>query len=64
MSHRKRLLALALACLSLPARAEDWPAFGGDHSNRHASTLDAINRDTVGTLRPAWIFQTGTTGYF
>lgn len=66
MSHHARsfALALALASVSLPARAEDWPVFGGDHSNRHASALDAINRDTVGRLRPAWIFQTGTTGYF
>lgn len=45
-------------------RAQDWPMFGGDYSNRHASRLEAINRDTVSKLRPAWIFQTGVTGYF
>ncbi|GEO99885.1 alcohol dehydrogenase [Methylobacterium haplocladii] len=64
MSHRNWLFAIALVGLALPAEAEDWPAFGGDHSNRHASALDAINRETVGRLKPAWIFQTGTTGYF
>lgn len=41
-----------------------WPAFGHDPSNRNFSDLTQVNRDTVGRLRPAWIFQTGITGYF
>ena len=47
-----------------PASAADWGMFGGDHTNRHASSLDTINRENVHKLRPAWLFQTGTTGYF
>ncbi len=41
-----------------------WPAFGHDPSNRNFSELTQIDRDSVGRLRPAWIFQTGVTGYF
>jgi len=61
-----RILASAALAILLPgpAVAADWPMFGGDHTNRHASPLTAIDRDTVGRLRPAWIFQTGITGYF
>ncbi|HEV7438614.1 MAG TPA: PQQ-binding-like beta-propeller repeat protein [Methylobacterium sp.] len=62
------VLAAALALLAPGARAgdgtADWPMFGGDHSNRHHSPLGAIDKDNVGRLRPAWIFQTGVTGYF
>lgn len=62
-----RRLAPAFAALvlaALPARAEDWPMFGRDHTNQHFSPLAAINAGTVKGLRPAWIFQTGITGYF
>ena len=41
-----------------------WPAFGHDPSNRNFSDLSQIDRDSVARLRPAWIFQTGITGYF
>jgi len=41
-----------------------WPAFGHDPSNRNFSDLTQIDRDSVARLRPAWIFQTGITGYF
>ncbi len=58
------IASVLLAASPAAAQTIDWPAFGGDSSNRHASALDAINRDNVGKLRPAWIFQTGTTGYF
>nr|WP_238310181.1 PQQ-binding-like beta-propeller repeat protein [Methylobacterium organophilum] len=50
--------------LGLPAAAQDWPAFGGGADNRHASPLTQIDRSNVGRLRPAWLFQTGVTGYF
>ncbi|WP_420847313.1 pyrroloquinoline quinone-dependent dehydrogenase [Methylobacterium organophilum] len=50
--------------LGLPAAAQDWPAFGGGADNRHASPLAQIDRSNVGRLRPAWLFQTGVTGYF
>ncbi|MEG9529450.1 MAG: PQQ-binding-like beta-propeller repeat protein, partial [Hyphomicrobiales bacterium] len=61
----------ALACLvqiasfgAAFAAETPWPAFGHDPSNRNFSELTQIDRDTVGRLRPAWIFQTGITGYF
>ncbi|MBX9929956.1 MAG: PQQ-binding-like beta-propeller repeat protein [Methylobacterium sp.] len=57
------MMALALAAVS-SARAEDWPMFGRDHTNQHASPLSQIDRTNVKRLRPAWIFQTGITGYF
>lgn len=44
--------------------AQDWPAFGRDASNVHHSPLETIDRSNVARLRPAWIFQTGITGYF
>ena len=63
--------AVLLACFAGPASlgstsaAESpWPAFGHDPSNRNFSDLTQIDGDTVGRLRPAWIFQTGITGYF
>ncbi|GJE16295.1 pyrroloquinoline quinone-dependent dehydrogenase [Methylobacterium marchantiae] len=46
------------------ASADEWPMFGRDHTNRHFSPLATIDRSNVGKLRPAWIFQTGITGYF
>jgi glucose dehydrogenase len=42
----------------------DWPAFGRDATNTHHSPLTQIDRGNVARLRPAWIFQTGVTGYF
>ncbi len=54
---------LAMAAPALAAEA-DWPAFGHDPSNRNFSELTQIDRGNVGRLRPAWMFQTGVTGYF
>jgi alcohol dehydrogenase (cytochrome c) len=65
---RAAALAAALVLLAPSARAQegasDWPMFGGGHDNRHYAPLAAIDRGNVGRLRPAWIFQTGVTGYF
>ncbi|MGU3403510.1 outer membrane protein assembly factor BamB family protein [Methylobacterium brachiatum] len=62
---RPALIALA-ALLPLPTIAAEtpWPAFGHDHSNRNFSDLSQIDRASVGRLRPAFLFQTGVTGYF
>lgn len=49
---------------SVIAAETDWPAFGHDHSNRNFSELTQIDRSNVARLRPAWMFQTGVTGYF
>ncbi|KQT09813.1 pyrrolo-quinoline quinone [Methylobacterium sp. Leaf399] len=61
---RHVLLGAAVLLGTVPARADDWPMFGRDHTNRHYSPLTAIDRTNVARLRPAWIFQTGITGYF
>jgi len=62
---RGLLAGSALALVGLgPCAAQDWPMFGGDHTNRHFSPLTAIDAGNVARLRPAWLFQTGITGYF
>ena len=57
-------LAGPVPCGAVTAAESPWPAFGHDPSNRNFSELTQIDRDSVGRLRPAWIFQTGVTGYF
>ncbi|MCJ2119814.1 PQQ-binding-like beta-propeller repeat protein [Methylobacterium sp. J-001] len=61
-----RLACAALVAAPIPAIAVEtpWPAFGHDHSNRNFSDLTQIDRASVGRLRPAFLFQTGVTGYF
>lgn len=64
-SFMRSAAAAALAVLlGGTASAADWPAFGGGPSNQNFSALAKIDRGNVGKLRPAWIFQTGVTGYF
>ncbi|WP_019907061.1 PQQ-binding-like beta-propeller repeat protein [Methylobacterium sp. 77] len=60
----RRASALALLVVTSGACADEWPMFGRDHTNRHFSPLTTIDRGNVSKLRPAWIFQTGITGYF
>jgi len=55
-----RLAALAaLAAPLLPARAQEWPVFGGDPGGMRYSPLTAIDRGNVGTLQVAWTWATG-----
>ena len=63
---RRSVFPLMVGALTISpgARAEEWPMFGRDHTNRHFSPLTDIDRGNVAKLRPAWIFQTGITGYF
>lgn len=63
----KRLLAIvaiAAGAFGSLASAAEWPQFGGDSSNRHFSPLAKIDRSNVKRIAPAWLFQTGITGYF
>ncbi|MCJ2071031.1 PQQ-binding-like beta-propeller repeat protein [Methylobacterium sp. J-030] len=53
-----------MAPFGASAAETPWPAFGHDPSNRNFSELTQIDRDSVARLRPAWMFQTGITGYF
>lgn len=43
---------------SAPAGA-NWPTYGGSYNNQRFSSLDQINRENVGELQLAWIYQTG-----
>jgi glucose dehydrogenase len=42
----------------------DWLTYGHTYDNQRFSELDQINRDTVGRLTPAWIYQTGISATF
>lgn len=67
---RLRFVLAAGACLIGPVAAgaaepaADWPAFGGGPDNLNFSPLATIGTGNVARLRPAWLFQTGVTGYF
>lgn len=54
--------ALALACLLValaPARAADWPAYGGDAGGARWSPHAGIDRGNVARLEVAWSIRTG-----
>ncbi len=38
---------------------QNWLSYGGNYSAHRYSALDQINRENVGKLAPAWLFQTG-----
>lgn len=40
----------------------DWATYNGSPAQTHYSTLQQINRSNVGSLKPAWRFDTGETG--
>jgi quinoprotein glucose dehydrogenase len=40
----------------------DWPIYGGEPANDHYSALTQINRQNVGKLQQAWVFDTGEKG--
>ena len=48
----------------LNARSEpqNWLTYYGTYDGQRYSQLDQINKDTVGKLTPAWVFQAGSTG--
>ena len=39
-----------------------WLMYGGNYENWRYSPLDEVNRENVGKLVPAWMFQTGIPG--
>ncbi|MGH0031094.1 MAG: pyrroloquinoline quinone-dependent dehydrogenase [Myxococcota bacterium] len=56
----------ALACGAAPlpepgpvAGVSEWPSFGGDPGGTRHVVQDAIGRDDVGRLRPAWTYRHG-----
>jgi len=42
----------------------DWLTYGHTYGNQRFSELKQINRETVGGLTPAWIYQTGISATF
>lgn len=48
----------------LRARSEphNWLTYYGAYDGQRYSALDQINRDTIKSLRPAWVFQHGLIG--
>ena len=68
---KTRLLLLVMIGMAAPAAAQvpyerildaasepgNWLTYSGTYGAQRYSTLDQINRDTVGGLQPAWIYQ-------
>ena len=50
--------------LSGTAEPADWLMYGGSYDNSRFSPLGDINRDNVGSLSLAWVFQTGVPYQF
>lgn len=46
----------------VPAKSQNWPAYGGGPADDRFSTLDQINRGNVQQLKVAWTFDTGEPG--
>ncbi|MBB4003368.1 MAG: methanol/ethanol family PQQ-dependent dehydrogenase [Aurantimonas endophytica] len=47
------------ALMDLQGDAKQWVMPTGNYANQRYSTLDAINKDNVGDMVPAWTFSTG-----
>jgi quinoprotein glucose dehydrogenase len=55
-------VGITSAAVNQPEKDVDWPAYAGDVSGNHYSTLAQINRDNVKGLRLAWTYDTGEGG--
>ena len=44
------------------AEPQNWLTYYGAYDGQRFSPLDQINADNVGKLKPAWVFQCGSTG--
>jgi alcohol dehydrogenase (cytochrome c) len=53
------LICLWLAAAHAGENAADWPSYFGNHSAWSYSTLEQIDTNNVGRLRPAWSFSIG-----
>jgi glucose dehydrogenase len=47
---------------SASSATSDWPAYGGQLTNQHYSSLTQINRSNVKRLKVAWMYDTGEEG--
>jgi len=61
--RRGLVIALALSCVALGARADkragEWPSYGRDRGGSRYSPLEQIARDNVGRLAEAWVYHHG-----
>ena len=55
-------IAAAYSATSNSGKTVDWPVYGGELASDHYSALAQINRQNVGQLRRAWVFDTGEKG--
>ncbi len=55
-------IAAAYSATSNSGKTVDWPVYGGELASDHYSALAQINRQNVGDLRRAWVFDTGEKG--
>ena len=53
------LLALAVESAAQVPQTVDWPGVGNDPGCMRYSSLDQINRENVGRLKPVWTYHTG-----
>lgn len=53
------LIAVAVRAEAQAPKTSDWPSVGHDPGCTRYSPLDAINRENVARLRPAWTYHTG-----
>jgi alcohol dehydrogenase (cytochrome c) len=52
------------AMLKAGATGQQWLMYGGSYDNTRHSPIKDLNPETVGKLRAAWSFPTGTLGQF
>ncbi len=53
------LALVALLALVIPARAQDWPVYGGDPGGMRYSPAAQITKENVARLAIAWTYHTG-----
>ena len=62
--RRAHLMLAVISFCAIPASAADvnWANVGNDKGGMRYSTLDQINRETVGKLKVAWTYHTADAG--
>lgn len=59
MRSTSLFLFMLFLCACSPVQDTDWPVYLGDSGRGHYSELDQINRDNVGQLEVAWVYDSG-----
>ena len=62
MRYAYLLLVMLFSSACEPAAVNentDWPVYLGDSGRQHYSALDQINRENVGQLEVAWVYNSG-----